>query len=149
MTNRREDNLPDTILSDETLLPTILVSAPTSAPPSSRYNLRKRKRSNDDDMEGQRNSKIIRALLASLNKPASESIEHAMVAIPNIHQFEKETNNEIASNILTLLAATLVEVDTALPATEILGIKIPKTYIKKQWQTKSMRKTGKLQFKKK
>lgn len=118
----------NTILPNETLPSTTPTFAFTSTPPSLRYNLRKRKRNDNNNMEGQRNSKIIRVLLISLNKPASESIEHAMIAISNIHQFEKEMNNEIALKILTLLADTPAEADIALPAIEILGIKISNTY---------------------
>jgi hypothetical protein len=95
-----------------------------------RYQFRKRKRNNQDDKEDERQAKIMKALIAmATQNPDEGDIEHAMAAIPNTYRIDSDLKDKITSN-LTVLVADIREHpdDIALPALEVLGIKIPQTY---------------------
>jgi hypothetical protein len=61
--------------------------------------------------------------------PDEGDIEHAMVAIPNTYRIDSQLKDKIASNLTVLLADIRDHLDDiALPALEVLGIKIPRIY---------------------
>jgi hypothetical protein len=95
-----------------------------------RYQFRKRKRNNPDDEEDERQATVMKALMAiTTQNPDEGDIEHAMVAIPNTYRIDSQLNDKIASNLTVLLADIREHPDDiALPALEVLGIKIPRTY---------------------
>ncbi|EDN93221.1 hypothetical protein SS1G_12167 [Sclerotinia sclerotiorum 1980 UF-70] len=94
-----------------------------------RYLTRKRKREMEGNPDGQRYNKIVRALIAmAMEAKTYESDEHAMVAIPSFHTVDPYIKNKIVTNFTTLLQSKVSDEDTAYPASEVLGIKIPRTY---------------------
>jgi hypothetical protein len=95
-----------------------------------RYQFRTRSRNNPDDAEDERQAKVMKALIAiTTHNPDEGDIEHAMVAIPNTYRIDSQLKDKIAPNLIVLLADIReLPVDIALPALEVLGIKIPRTY---------------------
>jgi hypothetical protein len=72
----------------------------------------------------------MKALIAmTTQNPDEGDIEHAMVAILNTYRIDSQLKDKIASNLTVLLADIREHPDDiALPALEVLGIKIPRTY---------------------
>lgn len=93
-----------------------------------RYFMRKRKLDDDND-DSEHRSKIVRAMLAMIAHEDQEVIEHAMVGIPDVHHVDPYIKKRITSDFKALVADTREHPDDiALPAKEILGIKIPRNY---------------------